>query len=480
MTIPGVLALCPLLVIAITALSVLLVATFSCQHRLAAGVTLGGFLLAFATLFLSASFAPQLLTTLLILDQFSLFYMALLLGASISVTVFSYHYLETWDGTQAEFYLLLLLATLGATVLVASNHFVSLFLGLELLTVALYGLIAYLRTSLPGLEAGLKYLLLAAASSAFLLFGMALIYAALGTMEFVRMATLIRTGPDLLVLAGFALVVTGVGFKLALVPFHMWTPDVYEGAPAPVTAFIATVSKGAIVALLLRYCVQAGGYSYTSVFLVFSILATVSMFTGNLLALRQENVKRLLAYSSIAQVGYLLVALLAARSNPSGEAVTYYVLAYVTTILGAFGTIAVLSHHQHEWTLLDEYRGLFWRQPWLASVFAVMFLSLAGIPLTAGFVGKFYVLSAGVTAALWVLVGVVVVNSAIGLFYYLRVTVTLFMPLSEGQKTSPRLPPVPVAGGITLAVLTFIVLWLGVYPAPVMRLIQTSVASLGS
>ena len=215
-----------------------------------------------------------------------------------------------------ELYLLLLIATLGCAVLVASSHFVSFLLGLEILSVALYAMLAYLTGRERALEAGIKYLILASASAAFLLFGMALIYADAGTMEFSRIRELSFSGSGLaLLLPGIALTVTGIGFKLGVVPFHLWTPDVYEGAPAPVAAFVATTSKSAMVALLLRYFYVSGALHYRALFLVFSIIAIASMCAGNLLALQQNNVKRILAYSSIAHFGYILVAFLAGGNN---------------------------------------------------------------------------------------------------------------------------------------------------------------------
>jgi NADH-quinone oxidoreductase subunit N len=363
-----------------------------------------------------------------------------------------------------------------------SAHFIALFLGLELLSVALYALFAYLRPDARSLEAGIKYLLLAAVSSAFLLFGMALIYTELGTMEFARMVSW-RTaaGPvrSVFVHTGLALTLIGLGFKLAVVPFHMWTPDVYEGAPAPITAFVATVSKGAVVALLVRYLLQTGAATYGPVLLVLSLIAIASMVLGNVLALLQDNVKRLLAYSSIAQLGYLLVVLVAGGPRLA-EAVTYYVAAYIITTLCAFGCVTVLSGKTADADTFAAYRGLFWRRPGVALVFAVALLSLAGIPLTAGFVGKLYVLAASVASALWLLAVLVVLNSAMGLFYYLRLVITMYAPLP--QEAAVSIPhPAPSwswAGGAVLAVLTTLLVWLGVYPAPFLDMIRTTVASL--
>jgi NADH-quinone oxidoreductase subunit N len=225
---------------------------------------------------------------------------------------------------------------------------------------------AYLfNRSKLSLEAGIKYLVLAAASAAFLLFGMALIYAQLGTLQFGQIAAMLISGLSYqksLIYPGMALIITGIGFKLAVVPFHMWTPDVYEGAPAPVTAFVATVSKGGMVALLLRYFYETGAYRLHPVFVVFSIIAIASMIAGNLLALLQKNVKRILAYSSIAHLGYILVAFLAG-GNRAAEAVTFYLVAYFITTLGAFGVVTVLSNGDRDADSLEDYEGLFWRRP---------------------------------------------------------------------------------------------------------------------
>jgi NADH-quinone oxidoreductase subunit N len=476
------LAALPLIALAATAMVALLAVAFRRNHLITAVVTLLGHGAAFASLAVAATVIPRQITALLIIDGYALFYMALLLVASFVVSVLAYGYLKGRADPIEEFYILQALATLGAVVLVASRHFVSLFLGLELLSVALYALIAYLRTDDRPLEAGLKYLLLAGASSAFLLFGVALLYAELGTMEFDRMAQSLAIGENIrraFVLAGLAMTITGIGFKLAVVPFHMWTPDVYEGAPAPVTAFVATVSKGAVVALLLRYFAQAGAYPYSSLILVFSLIAGVSMVVGNLLALLQSNVKRVLAYSSIAHLGYVLVAFVASGSQ-GVEAVTFYLIAYIVTTLGAFGVVTVVSEKDRDADSIEVYRGLFWRRPGLAMIFTATLLSLAGIPLTAGFLGKVYVLLAGIHSALWPLVILLVLTSALGLVYYLRIVVAMYAALPQ-LETARHPPPVPsssLAGNIILVTLAIGLVWLGVYPAPLIRAIRLTVASL--
>lgn len=480
MTHADIFVLSPLIVLAGTTLVVMLSIAFYRCHILSALLTLLGIALSFVTLIRTYSFLPHQITSLLILDHYAFFYTGLILAASFIVVVLSYGYLKKREGNNEEFYILLLLAIFGSTVLVSSSHFASLFLGLEILSVSLYALIAYLRSSNRSIEAGIKYLILAAASAAFLLFGMALIYAELGTMSFAGIASIAPGTQNVFIYTGLSMIIVGVGFKLAVVPFHMWTPDVYEGAPAPVTAFIATVSKGAVFALLLRYFTFVDVHIYSSLFQIFSLIAIASMFFGNLLALFQNNVKRILAYSSITHLGYLLVAFLAS-STYAFTAVAFYLIAYFITTLGAFGIITVLSGSQREPDKIDDYYGLAARRPWLSFVFIAMLLSLAGIPLTAGFIGKFYIVRAGIGSSLWLLVVALVINSAMGLFYYLRIVVAMFrQPAGNvGVEDSFASVKISMTDTMSLAVLTILLLWLGVYPSTFIDMIQMIGSRMG-
>ncbi len=469
------LALLPLLIVTATSIVVMLGIAFMRSHEFSLVLTFAGLIAAVASLPALASVAPRQVTPLLVVDSYALFFVGLVLITTLGVAAISYGYLDGRVEQPEEYYLLLLIAALGCMVLAESTHFASFFLGLEILSVSLYGLIAYPRHRRLSLEASLKYLVLAAASAAFLLFGMALVYADTGTMEFGRIAAM--AGGDhahsVVLFAGFAMMIVGIGFKLALVPFHMWTPDVYEGAPAPVTAFVATVSKGAMFAVLLRYF-GAFGLAYSgSLFKVFAIVAVASMFGGNLLALMQSNVKRILAYSSIAHLGYLLVAFLAGGAN-GVKAASFYLVAYFITTLGGFGVIASLSTAERDADAMSDYRGLFWRRPFTAGIMTAMLLSLAGIPLTAGFVGKFFVISAGVGSALWALVIILGLNSAIGLYYYLRIVVALY---ASGEERVPETAPLPgprpsALGTLALTALTILLLWFGIYPTTILNLID--------
>ncbi len=476
-------ALLPLLVLGGAAVVVMVSIAARRSHVLTLVLTLIGLGLAFLSLWPAATQTPRSITELLILDRYGLFYFALIIAASFAVALLSYGYLERCDERREELYVLLLLATLGSVVLVASAHFVSFFLGLEILSVSLYGLTAYLRARRAPLEAGIKYLVLAASSAAFLLFGVALVYASMGTMNFAEIAARLAAPqePSRVVLLGATvLIVTGIGFKLGVVPFHLWTPDVYEGAPAPVTAFVATVSKASMFAFLLRYFHGTDWHRASELYVVFAIIAVASMFAGNLLALFQQNVKRILAYSSIAHFGYLLVAFLA--GGPLAlQAVTFYLVAYVVTTLGAFGIVAVLSDGARDADSLEDYRGLFWQRPMLASIFTLMILSLAGIPLTAGFLGKFYVVAAGASASLWSLVVILAITSVIGLFYYLRIVVAMFADPPVGAGTEqPARRPTPWLGRWVLVALTVLLIWFGVFPSGLLALIETASRALGS
>ena len=402
---------------------------------------------------------------LFVVDGFSVFNITLMVISTLAVVMISYPYFEQREERKEEYYILLLLATLGSTMMVISKHFVSLFLGLEILSVSLYSMVAYLRRREKSDEAGIKYLVLAACSSAFFLFGVALVYAETGSMQFEGVASYLASVTKLpaVMTVGFALILVGVGFKLGIVPFHLWTPDVYEGAPAPVTAFIATVSKGGMVAALVRFFAIIDGHRFELLIIIFTLLSIASMFIGNLMALRQTNIKRILAYSSIAHMGYLLVAFLAG-GKLGLEAVCFYLAAYFITSLGAFGCITILSDEDRDAERLEDYRGLLWTRPWTAAAFMATLLSLAGIPLTAGFVGKFYLIASGVSTNLWLLVFILVINSVIGLYYYIKIIAIMFAQPTGSQEVESLHPRLYWGNMTVLILLAIQLLWIGLFP----------------
>jgi NADH-quinone oxidoreductase subunit N len=469
----------PLFILTSAAILIMFSISVKRNHKIIYAITALSLIADFLYIMIYYGKTKWVIEPLFVFDGFGIFNMGLILLTALAVTMISYAYFEQREERKEEYYILLILATLGACTLVISKHFVSLFLGLEILSVSLYSMIAYLRKRERSDEAGIKYLIMAAFSSAFILFGMALVYAATGSMEFSAIAKHLSgyTQIPLLLLTGFGLMIVGVGFKLSLVPFHMWAADVYEGAPAPVTAFIATVSKGGMMALLVRFFILINGYQYESLMIIFTVIAIASMFVGNFLALRQHNVKRILAYSSIAHIGYLLVAFLAG-GEMGVEAVSFYLVAYFITTVGAFGILATLSDKDRDAENIEDYQGLLWRRPWTAAILSAMLLSLAGIPLTAGFVGKFYLIAAGVSAQKWLLVAMLALNSAIGLYYYIRIIAVMFERHEGEEEPLDQLhPSVYIISGATLGVLVALLLWVGIYPEWMMGVIKSLVNS---
>lgn len=410
---------------------------------------------------------PRSIGILLVADGYAKFFTMLLLGASTIVALLSTNRVPGASRHRDEYFLLLLLATLGACTLPYSGHFASFFLGLELLSVSLYGLIGYSRRQQSSSEAALKYLVLAGASSAFLLFGMALVYAKTGSLTFASVASF-DAADDLSFWTGQAMILVGVGFKLALVPFHLWTPDVYRGAPPGVVAFVATVSKGAVVALLMRYSSMVGIADGGILYSMLAFVAVASMLGGNILALLVGRLRALLAFSSVAHLGYLIVAILSSDTL-GAEAVGYYLTAYFASMLLAFGVVTIVSDEDRRPDELESWQGLVYERPLLGAALLMSLLSLAGIPLTGGFMGKFYILAASVDSGHWMLATVLVVASAIGLYYYLRAVVVIVTPPRAAG--FERLP-LTIPAGLAVVVLLMAVVALGVYPSVLTSLLE--------
>ena len=473
----------PLLIATATSVIAMMMIGIRRSYIATGSITITGLLVATLVAVSMMDLTNQQVTPLLIIDQYSLLFTVVVCASAMILAVLSFPYFVELDDQREEYFLLLTVATIGAIVMVSSNHFVSTVLGLETLSMSLYGMIAYPLHSAKSakfpLEASVKYLVLSAAASGFILFGMALIYAQTGTLSFSSVTNLPAAGlGDGYTIVALLMVVSGMAFKLSLAPFHMWTPDVYEGAPLPATAYLATIGKAAMFVVLLRFIQISDALSFDSIVIVLALIAVASMLAGNLLALLQDNLKRILAYSSIAHMGYLLLALIAAdyvTGTIAVEAITFYLIAYVIMSLGAFGVASVISSSEKEFDSIKEYRGLFWRKPVLAATFIAMLLSLAGIPLTVGFIGKFYIFLTGVESELWMLLGVLVLGSGIGLYYYLRIIYRMFMP--EKHSLPYRVGGVESASSYAvLAILLFLLLLFGVYPAPIMSIVATASA----
>lgn len=365
---------------------------------------------------------------------------------------------------SSEFAALTLFAVFGMSLLSASRSLVSLFLGLEAMTLAFYVLIAFDRENPTGAEAGLKYLLPGFLASALLAFGIALVYAATGTFALPDAVILPVAGAPLhsVALFGWALILSAVGFKASLVPFHLWTPDVYQGAPAPVTGLLASGSKGAVFAALL------GGVPLALVAPLqplLAVLAALSMVIGTFAALPQTNLKRMLAYSSIVHMGYLVLALLAGR-QPGGEAGLFYLLAYGAATVAAFGLIASMADSRSEPQDYAALEGLAGRSPWRAALLTMLLLSLAGFPPLAGFMGKFVLFSAALQAGYLWLVVLALLSSLVSCYYYLRPIIRIFRPGTAAATT------LSARGGerLVLGLCAVILVMAGIYPGPLFRL----------
>ncbi len=467
------LPLLPIVVLSFTTVILMLAIAIKRDHAISFWITVAGFLLSLLSLQFTPAFAdsvPTPVTGLLLFDNTAYFYTLLMLFAGLVCAFFLRNFLLVYSGNREEVYLLLLIAVIGGLVLVASSHMASFFIGLELLSVPVYGMVAYNYERNRALEAGVKYLILSAAASAFMLFGMALVYAQVGTLSLVGLSKSVLVADSYLAGFGVAMIAIAMCFKLSLAPFHLWTPDVYQGAPAPVGALLATVSKVAVLAVLIRLLVQAPVELTHFLQPVFIAILVLSIVVGNLLALTQDNVKRMLAYSSIAHMGYLFIPL-AAGVTVDVQTVNVYLLAYVVTTLGAFGAISAMSRAADAGDGEDiaNFRGLFWRNPYLGAAMVFVMLSLAGIPLTTGFIGKFYVFMTAVNTSSWVLLAALIVGSGVGLYYYLRLMISLF---SREPNSNADQVAISRSSVLLVVLMAVLIVWLGVYPQPALEFIS--------
>jgi NADH-quinone oxidoreductase subunit N len=388
-------------------------------------------------------------------DQLSfLFQMVFLFGAGMTA-LFAMD--SETIGEKGEFYLLLLVSTLGMTLMAGASDLVMLFLAIETTSIPLYALAGFLTLDTKSTESGFKYLLFGATTSAIMLYGFSLLYGFSGTTQIYQLAELLQTGqiPLLGLLGIFSLVLVGFAFKISVVPFHFWAPDVYEGSPTPVAGFLSTASKAAGFAVLMRVLLAVFPTTIPYWAIILAVLATITMLVGNTLALAQKNVKRLLAYSSIAQAGYILIGV--AAVTPMGiTGASYYLIAYLVTNLAAFGVVTIVGRVTGS-DDLSAYAGLSRRSPGLALVLLVAFLSLAGIPLFGGFPGKVFVFAAAIQSNMVWLAVLGVINSIIGLYYYLTVLKVAYLYHSE-QECLPISIPRPWRIALSLCVVGIILL----------------------
>ena len=410
-------------------------------------------------------------------DTLTVFFTLLFCAIAAIAVLISWRYVDRTRLHPGEYYALLLSATLGMVVMAASNDLITIFLGLELMSIALYVMVGFRRNLLESNEASMKYFLLGAFASGFLLYGIALLYGATGSTHLREIATFVKDSPVVsspLFTFGGLLVLTGLGFKVAAVPFHMWTPDAYEGAPTSVTAFMSAGAKAAGFAALLRVALTALADVQMDWRPILTVVAILTMTIGNVTAVLQSSVKRMLAYSSIAHAGYVLVAVVAGGAEGAAAAV-FYLAVYSFMNLGAFGVLALLGRGREERVLISDFNGLGFRQPLLGIAMSVFLISLGGIPPTAGFMGKVYVFGAAIHAGQIPLVVIGVLNSVVSVYYYLRVTIAMYMHEPKGEPTPVSWNAPAIAALLVTLALT---LWWGVQASDLLLRAQRSVLGL--
>ncbi len=443
--------LSPELSMALLALVVMVVDLFTRRRIVTVTVALVGLIvpLAFSislALSLNFSVAHRAFFGMLVVDQYAIFFQIVFLIIGVVMMLASYSYIGKYVRADGEFYTLMLFSLTGAMFMASTTELISIYISLELTSIPLYVMAGLIRTSERSAEAAVKYVLLGAMSSAILLYGFALLYGLTGTTDLMSIATSLRTAfhnGNAMELVAALFVIAGFGFKISAVPFHMWAPDIYEGAPTPATAFFSVASKAAGFAALIRVFMDGGLFeiNLTSLIIILNIVAILTMTLGNFVAAVQTNVKRMMAYSSIAQAGYIIVgftASLASKSSAGDAAVLFFILVYVITNLGAFSGIIALANATGG-ERIEDFRGLARKAPLLSAGTALCLLSLAGIPPTAGFVSKVFIFTAAWGEGQTLLVVVALLNSIVSLVYYGRIIKAMYFdaPLKEGRIATP-------------------------------------------
>ncbi len=477
------LLLVPEIVLASAGMLLLLTGTLKTSngYRLCAAISLAALALTAVLLLIQGiPGAPRvILSGMFIVDGYSFFWKLLFLVASAFTVLLSDRFLSDGGYRPAEFYSLILLATTGMLFMASGYSLLSIWISLELMALSSYILAGYFKHQTKSNEAALKYFILGALSSGILVYGISLLYGATGTIQLDELAAALPAALALetgsrLAAAGWLLLAMGLFFKVAAVPFHVWTPDVYEGAPTPVTVFLATASKAASFAILVRIFYQALPALAPDWQWITAAIAVVTMIWGNLAALTQTNVKRMLAYSSVAHAGYVLIGVLAATEDGLW-AVLFYLFAYTFITIGTFGTVILLERKEYAGETYSDYAGLAQRSPFLAAMMLVFMLALTGIPPTGGFFGKIYLFAAAVESG-WIWVAVVgVLTSAISLFYYIGIGVQMY--LKESGDDTPSALHAPGLVG-TIAVCAVITVLLGILPEPLVQFAKSSLVGL--
>ncbi|URJ24973.1 NADH-quinone oxidoreductase subunit N [Candidatus Blochmannia ocreatus (nom. nud.)] len=431
---------------------------------------------------------------LIYVDNTTIFYGILILLSSIVSVILSYNYLLNHPNVRDEFLLLLLISNIGGILLISANHLVILFLGIELISLPLFGLIGYSYFKKFSLEASIKYIILSGISTSFMLFGIALIYTVSNCLSFLGISNIVHSQYFIayqpIYLIGLSMLMVGFGFKLSLVPFHFWVPDIYQGSSSSVALYLTTSVKIAILSILIRLFMIFPDQYQNILYVFLSGSACCSVLFGNLMSIGQCNIKRFLAYSVIAQIGYMMIGIISAMKFKfdliTAEALGIYLISYVLSITGVFGIISIFSViYKSNFTKnsvydLCVYRGLFWKNPILSILLTITMLSLSGFPMTLGFIGKFYIFMSGIYSKLWWFTVFVAINSVIGIFYYLRIIINLYLAPVKSMfinnncniSVLSQKNWITSVVGIAVIIITVCILFFGFYPQPIINLIH--------
>jgi NADH-quinone oxidoreductase subunit N len=472
MTVDDFFALMPQIILIVAGIVLMLLEPFtSAQHKNRMGriAVLAACLAAYSLSYQWNSRPTSILHGMIIIDNYSIFFQRLFLAITGVVAFISMRFNERESINRGEYYALLLFACSGMSLMALSGDLILTFLGIEILSIATYVLAGFKRNDARSNESSLKYFMLGSFATAILLYGIALIYGGCGSTnyQFIRDFAAAQGGFQMITVIGMGLLLVGFGFKVALVPFHSWAPDVYEGAPTPVTAFMVVGPKAAGFAALMRILVQALPFLSEEWSAILWLLAILTMTLGNVVAVLQKNVKRMLAYSAIAHAGYILVGIVV-NSQPGFSAVLFYLVIYTAMNLVAFSIILSLSRKGDMGVHLDDYAGLGRTNPFAAGAFSLALISLAGIPLTGGFMGKFYIFSAAIQNGYIGLAVIGVLNSLVSVYYYFRLMVVMYMREPDAQAAEPETIGWPIQVIVAMGLVAII--WLGVFPDQILAL----------
>ncbi len=475
-------AILPQVILSLTALTVLLVGVFSPQDKKTSSLgylSLVGVVTALISTLMINGVRESAYNGMVLADGFSSFITLIICVVTILTILTSINYQKFFPRLNCgEYYCLLLFAAVGMCFMGSAGNLLMVFLALETMSISIYVLAGFKTDDAKSIESAMKYFLLGAFASGFLLFGFALIFGSTGTMDLVKISAFLTAHPEVIhsrmLMGGVALMTVGFGFKVAMFPFHMWTPDVYEGAPTSITGFMATGVKAAAFAALLRVFFVALGHLQADWTGIMWLFAFLTMTIGNVVALSQTNIKRMLAYSSIAHAGYLLIGFVAG-SKLGQSAILFYLLSYAFTNLGAFGVIALLGRKEGEYTELEDFAGLGFKYPLMGLAMALFMFSMAGIPPASGFMGKFYLFSSAMKAGFVWLAIFGVINSVISLYYYLRVVVVMYFTEAGREVVMPKPSPALVVGLVLAAVG---VLQMGIFPSYLLDMARQSIQTM--